>query len=139
MMSWVFGGELLVKIGSERHWCSAPKHAKFRRCAFVQVLGLTVLAWGNSVGDMSTNMAMARKGLANMAMTACYAGPVFNLLVRPSCSHLPLMLTCSISFQAFYGSGMGASVAYNPLMLTCCISFQFFMDQEWELLLHGIL
>lgn len=48
---------------------------------FVQLLGLTVLAWGNSVGDLSTNMAMARKGLANMAMTACYAGPVFNLLV----------------------------------------------------------
>ncbi len=47
----------------------------------VQVLGLTVLAWGNSIGDFSTNMAMARKGLANMALTACYAGPVFNLLV----------------------------------------------------------
>ena len=50
---------------------------------WVQVLGLTVLAWGNSIGDFSTNMAMARKGLANMALTACYAGPVFNLLVRP--------------------------------------------------------
>ena len=48
---------------------------------WVQVLGLTVLAWGNSIGDFSTNMAMARKGLANMALTACYAGPVFNLLV----------------------------------------------------------
>lgn len=54
------------------------------RCSneFVQVLGLTVLAWGNSIGDFSTNMAMARKGLANMALTACYAGPVFNLLVN---------------------------------------------------------
>jgi hypothetical protein len=114
MMSWVFGGELLVKIGSERHWCSVPMHAKFRRCAFVQVLGLTVLAWGNSVGDMSTNMAMARKGLANMAMTACYAGPVFNLLVSTSCLHL-------------------------PFMLTCCISFQPFLDQAWELLLHRVL
>lgn len=47
----------------------------------MQVLGLTVLAWGNSIGDFSTNMAMAKKGLANMALTACYAGPVFNLLV----------------------------------------------------------
>lgn len=54
-----------------------------------QVLGLTVLAWGNSVGDMSTNLAMARKGLANMAMTACYAGPVFNLLVRPISAAAP--------------------------------------------------
>jgi len=45
------------------------------------VMGLTVLAWGNSVGDLSANISMARKGLANMAMTACFAGPVFNILL----------------------------------------------------------
>jgi len=45
------------------------------------VLGLTLLAWGNSMGDLSTNITMARKGLANMAMTACFAGPVFSMLV----------------------------------------------------------
>lgn len=45
------------------------------------IMGLTILAWGNSMGDLSANMTMARKGLANMAMTACFAGPVFNILV----------------------------------------------------------
>ena len=45
------------------------------------VLGLTVLAWGNSLGDLATNVAMAKNGLANMAMTACFAGPVFSLLI----------------------------------------------------------
>jgi len=45
------------------------------------VMGLTVLAWGNSMSDLSANVAMARKGLANMAITACYAGPVFNILI----------------------------------------------------------
>merc|ERR1712167_20593 len=40
-----------------------------------------LLAWGNSVGDYFMNVAMARKGLANMALTACFTGPVFNLLV----------------------------------------------------------
>lgn len=45
------------------------------------ILGVTVLAWGNSIGDMATNTAMAKKGLGNMAITACYAGPVFNVLV----------------------------------------------------------
>ena len=44
------------------------------------VMGLTVLAWGNSIGDLSTNVTMARKGLANMGMTACFAGPCFTLL-----------------------------------------------------------
>lgn len=45
------------------------------------ILGVTVLAWGNSIGDMAINTAMAKKGLGNMAITACYAGPVFNILV----------------------------------------------------------
>lgn len=45
------------------------------------VIGLTVLAWGNSMGDLSANITMAKKGLANMAITACFAGPVFNILV----------------------------------------------------------
>ena len=45
------------------------------------IMGLTILAWGNSMGDLSADVTMARKGLANMAMTACYAGPVFNILV----------------------------------------------------------
>lgn len=45
------------------------------------IMGLTILAWGDSVGDLSANITMARKGLANMAMTACFAGPVFNMLL----------------------------------------------------------
>ncbi len=45
------------------------------------IMGLTVLAWGNSMGDLSANMTMAKKGLANMAITACFAGPVFNILI----------------------------------------------------------
>ena len=36
------------------------------------IMGLTVLAWGNSMADLSANVTMARKGLANMAITACF-------------------------------------------------------------------
>ena len=42
---------------------------------------MTVLAWGNSMADLSANVTLARKGLANMAITACFAGPVFNILI----------------------------------------------------------
>ena len=45
------------------------------------ILGLTLLAWGNSLGDYFGNRAMARKGYANTAITACFAGPLFTLLI----------------------------------------------------------
>ncbi|RHY88254.1 hypothetical protein DYB37_008296 [Aphanomyces astaci] len=62
------------------------------------VLGLTVLSWGNSVGDLSTNVAIARGGCAEMALAGCFGGPVFNLLVGLG---VPL---------AVWGGGGGAAV-----------------------------
>jgi sodium/potassium/calcium exchanger 6 len=54
------------------------------------ILGMTVLAVGNSMGDLSSNLAMARNGLPNMATTAAFAGPAFNLLVGVGCGFLAL-------------------------------------------------
>lgn len=45
------------------------------------LLGLTVLAWGNSVGDLVADVAVARAGQPAMAMAGCFACPMFNMLV----------------------------------------------------------
>jgi len=47
------------------------------------VLGVTVLAWGNSLTDFVANTSMAGRsaGGTSMAMTACFAGPLFNTLI----------------------------------------------------------
>ena len=45
------------------------------------MLGLTVLSWGNSIGDAFASIAISRKGFGEMAITGCIAGPVFNLLL----------------------------------------------------------
>ena len=58
-------------------------------------LGLTVLAWGNSIGDFFSNTSLARRGLGEMAVAGCYGGPVFNVLVG-------LGLSTSYACMAYY-------------------------------------
>ena len=45
------------------------------------LLGATVLAWGNSIGDFIANRTVARDGRPKMAVAACFAGPTMNVLL----------------------------------------------------------
>uniref|UniRef100_A0A914UTY7 Sodium/calcium exchanger membrane region domain-containing protein n=1 Tax=Plectus sambesii TaxID=2011161 RepID=A0A914UTY7_9BILA len=46
-----------------------------------EVLGLTLLAWSNSLGDLVADIAVARRGFPKMGISAAFGGPLFNLLL----------------------------------------------------------
>lgn len=77
-VAWIYilAGELVVCLEALGRMLSVPS----------AYLGLTVLAWGNSIGDFFSNTSLARRGLGEMALAGCYGGPVFNMLVGLSLS-----------------------------------------------------
>jgi sodium/potassium/calcium exchanger 6 len=83
------------------------------------VLGLTLLAWGNCLGDMNADVAMTKKGFGEMAITGCMAGPIFNILIGLGASLMKgLIDTPSIPFSLFTDDKLNpASVL--PMGLLC--------------------
>eukprot|EP00890_Picochlorum_soloecismus_P005714 jgi/Picsp_1/6143/NSC_03497-R1_cation calcium exchanger 4 len=79
------------------------------------ILGLTVLAWGNSLTDFFSNISMAGKSKdgVSMAMTACFAGPLFNLLIG-----------LGVGFLALF-TDTGTSSAHVPFDLIVFVGCMF--------------
>jgi len=75
------------------------------------ILGLTVLAWGNSIGDLIADTAMAKRGSPRMGFSAAFGGPLFNLLLG-----IGIPFTIQI-----LGNG-GASLSLNFNMMTLALS-----------------
>jgi sodium/potassium/calcium exchanger 6 len=61
------------------------------------VLGATVLAWGNSVGDLVADIVMAQKGFPGSALSAAYGGPMMNMLIGMG---VGLTVRCAATFPA---------------------------------------
>jgi len=45
------------------------------------IMGLTVLAWGNCIGDFVADLTVSNQGYPEMGIAATYGGPLFNLLI----------------------------------------------------------
>jgi Ca2+/Na+ antiporter len=71
-------------------------------------MGITLFAFGNSVGDLVTNLMVAKLGYYSMASGACFGAPLLNSL-----------LTLGISGLAFQNQGI-LGIDRSPIALLSC-------------------
>lgn len=94
------------------------------------LLGMTVLAWGNNIGDLVTNLSLAKQGFPQMAMSACFAGPVLALLlgfgVAFSINFTTRGLTCiELQYSDLLAVIYGALVVVLAILLLCMLATWF--------------
>jgi sodium/potassium/calcium exchanger 6 len=82
------------------------------------VLGLTLLAWGNSSGDFWANQAIAKLGLGQTAITACFAGPLFNMLVGFGIALFISTVEDSIQFPLFERYDIMIAIVFLMISIT---------------------
>lgn len=76
------------------------------------ILGLTVLAWGNSIGDMIADTSMARRGSPRAGFSAAFGGPLFNLL---------LGIGLPFTIQILRGGGRAITLVCNKMTLVLSV------------------
>lgn len=57
------------------------------------ILGLTIFAVGNSLGDLVADITVARLGFPVMALSACFGGPMLNILLGVGLSGCYMTIT----------------------------------------------
>jgi sodium/potassium/calcium exchanger 6 len=97
------------------------------------ILGVTVLAWGNSLGDLSANVAMARKGMPDMATTANFAGPSFNLLLGVGFGFLSLQN--ELQTDTIYPVSITRSIriGFSFIVINCVLIIVCAVVCQWRL------
>nr|XP_020449963.1 sodium/potassium/calcium exchanger 6, mitochondrial [Monopterus albus] len=86
------------------------------------VLGLTLLAWGNSTGDCFADITLARQGYPRMAISACFGGIIFNMLIGVGVGCLVQMITTHTDVQ-FEPGGLLTWILAGFLGLSLVLSF----------------
>ena len=75
------------------------------------ILGLTVFAVGNSLGDLVADITVAKLGYPVMALSACFGGPMLNILLGIGVSGLFMTITGG---QKWSERHPGKPVIYKP-------------------------
>lgn len=94
------------------------------------IMGFTILAWGNSVGDLITNVAVAKAGFPDMAIAGCIGGPMFNLLLGAG---IPLIKEAVYNGSAAIQLDHHAIISIGTLLLSLPITMLYLYCHDYVL------
>ena len=78
------------------------------------ILGLTIFAVGNSLGDLVANITVAKLGYPVMALSACFGGPMLNILLGIGISGLYMTIQ---SGEKRHERHPGKPMKYKPYQI----------------------
>jgi len=78
------------------------------------ILGLTIFAVGNSLGDLVADITVARLGYPVMALSACFGGPMLNILLGIGISGLYMTIKEANSKHVKHP---GKAIKYKPYQI----------------------
>ena len=78
------------------------------------ILGLTIFAVGNSLGDLVADITVARLGYPVMALSACFGGPMLNILLGIGISGLAVTIR---SGQGAHHRHPDKPIKYKPYQI----------------------
>ena len=78
------------------------------------ILGLTIFAVGNSLGDLVADITVARLGYPVMALSACFGGPMLNILLGIGIGGLYMTIT---EANGKHAKHPGKKIKYKPYQI----------------------
>ncbi|ORY82540.1 Sodium/calcium exchanger protein-domain-containing protein [Protomyces lactucae-debilis] len=94
------------------------------------ILGLTVFAVGNSLGDFVADVTVARMGFSQMAISGVFGGPMLNILIGIGISGIYINLTKHHVYNASISPTLivsGASLLVTLLVLLVAVPHNNYM------------
>jgi len=95
------------------------------------IIGLTVLALGNSIGDLIADIAVARNGQSRMAVSTCFGSPLLNDILGLS---IALIVSCSRTYPEPFKADLNDSlyIAWGFLGFSLIASLAVFHFSDYS-------
>lgn len=85
------------------------------------IIGATIFAWGNSVGDLISNLMIAQMGMPLMAFGACFGGPLLAICALGAISMMVMRLSGSTEIPVRFSSSLKINCLSLIMVLVCLL------------------